>query len=101
MPKNNPTPENPTPEPKARLHMIMPDFSFFGKNVNSYLRQIKNILNAGNTLKLYMTQSTSLSQDLHRLDMHLADEYEIHFQYRVDDYNKSQVIVILQAEVSA
>jgi hypothetical protein len=47
MPKNNPTPENPNPEPKARLHMSMNDFSFFGKNVSSYLQQIKESLTQG------------------------------------------------------
>tara|TARA_R100000541_G_scaffold55635_1_gene64614 strand:- start:32 stop:331 length:300 start_codon:yes stop_codon:yes gene_type:complete len=97
MPKNNPTPKNPNPE--ARLHMSMNDFSFFGKNVNSYMRQITSILDAGHTLKLYMTQSTSLSNDLHKLDLMLAPDYEMHIRYRSDSYDQSQVIVILQMEV--
>ncbi len=98
MSKKNPTPKD---EPEARLHMSMDNFSFFNKNVNSYIKQITSILDAGHSLMLYMTQSSSLSNDLHKLDRHLASDYEMHIQYRVDQYEKAQVIVILQAEVEA
>ena len=97
MSKTNPTPKD---EPEARLHMSMNEFSFFGKDVNSHMKQIRSILDAGHSLKLYMTQSTSLSNDLYKLNRHLASDYDLHIRYRMDEYKKAQVIVILQMEES-
>lgn len=99
MNKKNPTPENQ--KPKAKLHLSMREFSFFGKDNQAVRDEIKSILDSGHSLSLKMTQSTSLSTDLYTLDLMFASQYEMHIRFRRDEYKKGQVIVILQQEVSA
>ena len=99
MNKTKPTPKDQKPKP--RLHLSMREFSFFGKDTDAVILELKTILDAGHTLSLNMTQSTSLSNDLFTLDAHLAPEYEMHMRYKRDEYEKAQVIVILQKEVIA
>lgn len=96
MSKTDPTPEAP-PE---RLCMSMREFSFFAKNKKSYLNEIKKIVDAGHTLTLYMTQSTSLSNDLYILNSNFARHYRIEYGFRKDEYDKAQVIVYLEQEVA-
>ena len=98
MNKTKPTPET---QPKKRLHLSMREFSFFGEDTDAVIVELKTILDSGHTLSLNMTQSTSLSNDLFTLDAHLAPEYEMHMRYKRDEYEKAQVIVILQKEVVA
>ena len=98
MNKTKPTPET---QPKTRLHLSMREFSFFGKDKVPLIVELKTILDSGHSLSLNMTQSTSLSNDLFTLDAHLAPEYEMHMRYKRDDYEKAQVIVILQKKVIA
>jgi hypothetical protein len=99
MSKKTPTPED---EEEEQMYLSMREFSFFGKNENSYLRQIRGLLDSGHTLSLYMTQSTSLSNDLYKLNMMLSSKYEMNIRFRADEYDQAQVIVNLtQREVSA
>lgn len=92
MSKKDPTPIN------ARLHMSMNDFSFFSRDVGAVIDEIKIILAQGHTLTLNMTQSTSLSTDLHIINDSFNRDYEIHYRFKKDQYEKSQVVVILQME---
>lgn len=100
MNKTNPTPEN---QPKPQLHLSMREFSFFSKDTDAVILELKTILDSGHTLCLNMTQSTSLSNDLFTLDRLLAYNagYEMHMRYKRDEYKQAQVIVILQKEVVA
>ena len=99
MSKKTPTLEN---QPKPQLHLSMREFSFFSKDTDAVILELKTILESGHTLCLEMTQSTSLSNDLFILDRHLAYNagYKMHMRYKNDEYQKAQVIVILQKEVS-
>jgi len=98
MSKNNKTQEDQ--KPKAKLHLSMREFSFFGKDTDAVILELKTILDSGHSLSLNMTQSTSLSNDLFILDMALAQfGYEMHMRYKRDDYEKAQVIVILKKEL--
>tara|TARA_R110002126_G_C10146403_1_gene471203 strand:- start:129 stop:434 length:306 start_codon:yes stop_codon:yes gene_type:complete len=101
MTETKPTPKDQKPKPQ--LHLSMKDFSFFGKDTDAVILELKTILDSGHTLCLEMTQSTSLSNDLFTLDRHLAYDagYEMHMRYKRDEYEKAQVIVILQKEVVA
>lgn len=92
MKKNNKTPEN---KPKAKLHMSMREFSFFGKDNKAVIAEMKTILDSGHSLSLNMTQSTCLSNDLWELQYSFKGIYEMDFRFRKDDYDKAQVIVVL------
>jgi len=92
--KNNKTPKNQ--KPKAKLHMSMRDFSFFGKDNDAVITEMKTILDSGHSLTLNMTQSTSLSSDLWVLNQTFYSSYEVAYRHRKDDYNKAYVAVILQ-----
>ena len=99
MNKTKPTPKDQKPKPQ--LHLSMKDFTFFNTNGHALILELKTILDSGHTLSLYMTQSTTLSNDLYTLDTMLAHfGYEMHMRYKKDD-GKAQVIVILQKEVIA
>jgi len=97
MKKNNPTPKKPT----ARLTLSMREFSFFGKDNDAVITELKTILDSGHYLSLYMTQSTALSNDLFILDTRLSLDYGMNTRFRTDEYEKAQVIVHLQKEVIA
>ena len=101
MNKTKPTPKD---QPKPQLHLSMREFSFFGKDTDAVILELKTILDSGHSLSLNMTQSTSLSNDLFTLDAHLVLPnfgYEMHMRYKRDEYKQAQVIVILQKEVVA
>ena len=101
MTETKPTPKDQKPKPQ--LHLSMKDFSFFGKDTDAVILELKTILDSGHSLSLNMTQSTSLSNDLFTLDSQLVLPnfgYEMHMRYKKDD-GKAQVIVILQKEVIA
>jgi len=97
MNKKTPTPE----KPKAILTLSMREFSFFGKDNDAVITELKTILDSGHYLSLYMTQSTSLSSDLFTLDAHFSHTYEMNTRFRTDEYKKAQVIAHLQKKVVA
>ena len=101
MNKTKPTPKDQKPKP--RLHLSMREFSFFGKDTDAVILELKTILDAGHTLSLNMTQSTSLSNDLFTLDSQLVLPnfgYEMHMRFPKNN-GKALVMVILQKEVIA
>lgn len=95
MSKTNPTPE----DPEVGLNLNMNDFSFFGAYKNSKVIQIERLLQQGHYLTLYMTQSTSLSNDLYMIDKLFRSWCRIEYNFRKDKYGKAQVIVYLEKEV--
>jgi hypothetical protein len=100
MNKTKPTPET---QPKTRLHLSMREFSFFGKDKDAVITELKTILDSGHTLSLNMNQSTTLSDDLFTLDSQLVLPnfgYEMHMRFPKNN-GKALVMVILQKEVIA
>ena len=98
MNKKTPTPE----KPKAILTLSMREFSFFSKDNDAVITELKTILDSGHYLRLYMTKSTSLSNDLFILDTALAGfGYEMNTRFTLDDDGKAQVVVILNKKVNA
>ena len=90
-----------TPKPKARLHLEMKQFTFFGKDQELMIDEMFTILDSGHTLTLFMTQSTCLSSDLWTLNNIFQHDYEIHYRFKKDEYDNPQVVVILQMEEEA
>ena len=99
MSKTAPTPE--APKPKARLNLVMKDFSFFAKDKDLVIDEMFTILDSGHYLTLFMTQSSSLSNDLYTISHLFRYDYKIDFDFTKDEYDKGQVIVYLEKEVQA
>ena len=95
MSKTNPTPE----DPEIGLNLSMDDFSFFGVYKNSVVTQLERLLQQGHYLTLYMTQSTSLSNDLYMIHKLFRAWCRIEYNFRKDEYDKAQVIVYLEKRV--
>ena len=78
------------------MYISVTDFSFFGKDRDEVVRELKQFLSNGHTVCLKMSNSTSLSNDLGILDMVFAYSYQMYVNYRLGDNNQFRTFVTLE-----
>jgi len=87
-----------TPTP-TRLSLTMKDFTYFSKDRSSLNDELKKILDSGHFLRLEMTASSSLAQDLYYLHLLTISNHgvEMHYTYKVQEQysNKPAMVVVI------
>lgn len=78
------------------MYITVREFTFFGKDRDEVVRELKQFLSDGHIVSLKMTSSTTLSNDLGILDMVFSFSYHMNVNYRLGEDNEFRTIVRLE-----